>query len=173
MRGEGLEPLLFGVLPPFGVPPPKLPAHKGGESCDCLSIRCILCNIRLWVCDLSTSSCVVLLPRGTQDKEIRSSQLTLILLPAQKGGESCDCLRKGRWRSNASGKYSQERLTRGTVTSIMRRAARPSGCNVGWWGVCDRQAPGVAFQQPNPLDSQRFTTPGTHSPKPGPRTSFN
>ena len=27
-----------------------------------------------------------------------------------------------------SGKYSQERLTRGTVTSTMRRAAHPSGC---------------------------------------------
>jgi len=33
-----------------------------------------------------------------------------------------------RWRSNPSGKCSQERLTRGTVTSAMRRAAHPSGC---------------------------------------------
>ena len=33
-----------------------------------------------------------------------------------------------RWRSNPSGKYAQERLTRGTVTSIMCRAAYPSGC---------------------------------------------
>jgi len=32
-----------------------------------------------------------------------------------------------RWRSNPSGKCSQERLTRGTVISTMRRAARPSG----------------------------------------------
>ena len=28
-----------------------------------------------------------------------------------------------RWRSNPSGKFSQERLTRGTVTSEMRKAA--------------------------------------------------
>ena len=33
-----------------------------------------------------------------------------------------------RWRSNPSGKCSQERLTRGTVTSTMCRAAHPSGC---------------------------------------------
>jgi len=33
-----------------------------------------------------------------------------------------------RWRSNPSGKCSQERLTRGRVTSTMRRAAHPSGC---------------------------------------------
>jgi len=33
-----------------------------------------------------------------------------------------------RWRSNPSGKCSQERLTRGTVTSTKRRAAHPSGC---------------------------------------------
>ena len=32
-----------------------------------------------------------------------------------------------RWRSNPSGKCSQERQTRGTVTSTMRRAAHPSG----------------------------------------------
>ena len=36
--------------------------------------------------------------------------------------------RSGRWRSNLSGKCSQERLTRGTVTITMRRAAHPSGC---------------------------------------------
>ena len=33
-----------------------------------------------------------------------------------------------RWRSNPSGKCSQERLTPGPVTSTMRRAAHPSGC---------------------------------------------
>jgi len=33
-----------------------------------------------------------------------------------------------RWRSNPSGKCSQERLARGTVTSTMRKAAYPSGC---------------------------------------------
>ena len=33
-----------------------------------------------------------------------------------------------RWRSNPPGKCSQERLTRGTVTRTMRRAAHPSGC---------------------------------------------
>ena len=33
-----------------------------------------------------------------------------------------------KWRSNPSEKCSHERLTRGTVTSTMRRAARPSGC---------------------------------------------
>jgi len=33
-----------------------------------------------------------------------------------------------RWRSNPSGKFSQQRLTRGAVTSTMRRAAHPSGC---------------------------------------------
>ena len=32
-----------------------------------------------------------------------------------------------RWRSNPFGKFSQERLSRGTVTSTMRRAARPAG----------------------------------------------
>jgi len=39
-----------------------------------------------------------------------------------------------RWRSNPSGKCSQERLTRGTVSSTMRRAAHPSGgarCSAG------------------------------------------
>ena len=37
-----------------------------------------------------------------------------------------------RWRSNPSGKCSQERLTRGTVTSTMRRAAHPSArCGAG------------------------------------------
>ena len=40
-----------------------------------------------------------------------------------------DASKEGRrWRSNPSGKCSQERLTRGTVTSTMRRAAHPSGC---------------------------------------------
>ena len=34
----------------------------------------------------------------------------------------------GRWRSNPSGKFSQEQLTRGTVTGTMRGAAHPSGC---------------------------------------------
>jgi len=33
-----------------------------------------------------------------------------------------------RWRSNPSGKCSQERPTWGTVTSTMRKAAHPSGC---------------------------------------------
>ena len=33
-----------------------------------------------------------------------------------------------RWRSNPSGKCSQERLKRGTVTSTMRRPEHPSGC---------------------------------------------
>ena len=33
-----------------------------------------------------------------------------------------------RWRSNPSGKCSQERLTRGTITSTMCRAAHSSGC---------------------------------------------
>ena len=33
-----------------------------------------------------------------------------------------------RWRWNPSKKCSQERLTRGTVTSTMRRALHPSGC---------------------------------------------
>jgi len=33
-----------------------------------------------------------------------------------------------RWRSNPSGKCSQERLTRGTVTSTIRKAAHPPGC---------------------------------------------
>ena len=33
-----------------------------------------------------------------------------------------------RLRSNPSGKCSQERLARGTVTSTTRRAAHPSGC---------------------------------------------
>ena len=39
-----------------------------------------------------------------------------------------------RWRSNPSGKCSQERLARGTVASTMRRAAHPSGsarCGAG------------------------------------------
>ena len=36
--------------------------------------------------------------------------------------------RSRRWRSNPSGHCSQERLTRGTVTSTMRKAAHPSGC---------------------------------------------
>jgi hypothetical protein len=33
-----------------------------------------------------------------------------------------------RWRSNSSGKCSRERLTRGAVTSTMRRTAHPYGC---------------------------------------------
>ena len=44
------------------------------------------------------------------------------------GGRSASTLERRRWRSNPSGKCSQERLTRGTVTSTMRRAAHPSGC---------------------------------------------
>ena len=42
--------------------------------------------------------------------------------------------RSRRWRSNQSGKCSQARLTRGTVTSTVRRAAHPSGgarCGAG------------------------------------------
>ena len=35
---------------------------------------------------------------------------------------------RGLWRSNPSRKCSQERLTRGIVTSTMRRAGHPSGC---------------------------------------------
>ena len=37
-------------------------------------------------------------------------------------------MRGGDRRSNPSGKCSQERLTRGTVSSDTRRAAHPSGC---------------------------------------------
>ena len=37
-----------------------------------------------------------------------------------------------RWRFNPSGKCSQERLTRGTVTSTMRRAAHPEGSTSFW-----------------------------------------
>jgi len=37
-----------------------------------------------------------------------------------------------RWRSNPSGKCSQERLTRGTVTGTKCRAAHPSGCARCW-----------------------------------------
>ena len=33
-----------------------------------------------------------------------------------------------KWRSHPFGRFSQERLTRGTVTSTMRWAAHPSGC---------------------------------------------
>ena len=40
----------------------------------------------------------------------------------------CSSLTCRRWRSNPSGKCSQERLTRGTVTSTMRRAVHPFGC---------------------------------------------
>ena len=36
-----------------------------------------------------------------------------------------------RCKSNPSGRFSQERLTRGTVTSTTRRAAHPSG-----WARC-------------------------------------
>ena len=39
-----------------------------------------------------------------------------------------------RWRSNPSGKCSQERLTRGTLTSTMTKAANPPGgarCGAG------------------------------------------
>ena len=45
----------------------------------------------------------------------------------KRGGESEE-ERCRRWRSNPSGKCSQERLTRGTVTRTMRRAAKASGC---------------------------------------------
>ena len=36
------------------------------------------------------------------------------------------------WRSNPSGKFLQERLTRGTVSSTMRGAAYPSECARRW-----------------------------------------
>ena len=45
------------------------------------------------------------------------------LLPGTSRASVCR-----RWGSNRSGKCSQERLTRGTVTSTMRRAAHPPGC---------------------------------------------
>jgi len=41
-----------------------------------------------------------------------------------------------RWKSNSSWKCSQERLSRGIVTSTMRRAARPSGCARCGAGAC-------------------------------------
>ena len=56
---------------------------------------------------------------GSDGAQIHVAEL---LLPSAK---STFCW---RWRSNPSGKCSQERLTRGTVTSTMRRAAHPSGC---------------------------------------------
>ena len=37
---------------------------------------------------------------------------------------------RGRWTSNSSGKYSQERLVRGTVNITIRRAAHASSLNV-------------------------------------------
>jgi len=48
-----------------------------------------------------------------------------------RGGVNVGCM---RWSSNPSGKCSQERLIRGTVTSTMRRAGHPSGrarCGAG------------------------------------------
>ena len=47
----------------------------------------------------------------------------------------------GVWRSNPSRKCSQERLTRGTVTSTMSMAAHPSGrarCGAGCDETCFR-----------------------------------
>jgi len=63
----------------------------------------------------------------TMIKWIRTNRLSI-----KNSSLSGWCLRVGmrgrRWRSNPSGKCSQERLTQGTVTSTMRRAAHPSGC---------------------------------------------
>jgi len=46
----------------------------------------------------------------------------------RRGRRGVSGLSHRRWRSNPSGKCSQERLTRGTITSTMHRAAHLSGC---------------------------------------------
>ena len=54
-----------------------------------------------------------------------TAQQPLMLFPAEHYRRATP---RTRWRSNPSDKCSQERLTRGTVTSTIRRAAHPSGC---------------------------------------------
>ena len=75
----------------------------------------------------STSPCN---PRQMSRKGVCSVEM-IIISSVQRRVDSMpralQC-RGRRWRPNPSGKCSQERLTRGTVTSTMRRAAHPSGC---------------------------------------------
>jgi len=76
--------------------------------------RNLLCVSRL---SLSLSLSRSLCPHAPPSGHALLSPITQIFHP-----------RRRRWRSNPPGKRSQERLTRGTVASTMRRAAHPSGC---------------------------------------------
>jgi len=62
--------------------------------------------------------------------DFRSEPLTIFKVAPLSLGSAALPVRElcRRWRSNPSGKCSQERLPRGTVTSTMRKAAHPSGC---------------------------------------------
>ena len=54
-----------------------------------------------------------------------------------------------KWRSHPSGRFSQERLTRGTVTSAMRWAAHPSGCaRCGACSCCSA----IDYRSPRPRE---------------------
>ena len=63
---------------------------------------------------------------------VSDRRISRLMFPIDEFRDSC--YRRSRWRSNPSGKCSHARLTRGTATSTMRRATRPSGrarCGAG------------------------------------------
>ena len=74
-----------------------------------------------------------------------------------------------RWRSTPFGKCSQERLTRGTVTSTMRKAAHPSGC-----ARCGAGAGCSAMEKTNPASCtpQRSTWSGADGATRGRELAF-
>ena len=70
--------------------------------------------------------------QGNLVKSLRAS------LTGQICGWQADCR---KWRSNPCGKCSQQRLTRATVTSTMRRAAHLSG-----WASCSAGCSAMKYQ---------------------------
>ena len=71
-------------------------------------------------------------------------------------GGRCPCTeRSGKWRPNPFEKYPQERLTWGTVTSTMRRAAHSSG-----WARCGAGAGGCSAMKHQSLCTERVSNKG-------------
>jgi len=76
--------------------------------------------------------------------------------------EALSVMKCRRWRSNPSGKCSQERLTPGTVTSTMRRVALPSEC-----AMCGAGASCSAIRKPSL--KQKTKTCRVENPRTGAR----
>ena len=95
---------------------------KSGGSCDLGVNSSLQHSVGLTWQLLLTPTGQLFLSPSTRAAPVNLCLIRLLLLDASTFG-SCS-----RWRSNPSGKCTQERLKQGTVTRKLRRAAHPSEC---------------------------------------------